>query len=67
MDEEVKAHAYRLGSRLASIAGIAERTLQRVDLDEEVRVNVGAIRELALEALDAEERRDSGASASAGA
>jgi hypothetical protein len=64
MSEDGEPHGYRLGSPLASIVGIAERTLQRADLDEEVRVDVQAIRELAFGALEAEERGSGGASAS---
>jgi hypothetical protein len=64
MGEEVEPHAYRVGSPMASIVGIAERTLQRPDLDEEARVNLRAIRDLALAALEAEEARGGGAPAS---
>jgi hypothetical protein len=64
MGEEVEPHAYRVGSPMASIVGIAERTLQRPDLDEEARVNLRAIRDLALAALEAEEPRGDGAPAS---
>ena len=56
MEEEVQSHAYRLGSPLASVIGIAERILQRSDLPAEVRMDLSAIRDLALEALEAEER-----------
>jgi hypothetical protein len=48
---ETEAHQYRLGSPLASIAGIAEATLQRNDLDDEVVTRLRAIRDLALDAL----------------
>jgi hypothetical protein len=64
MGEDVEPHAYRLGSPLASIVGMAERTLQRTDLDDDVRADLRAIRDLALAALEAEERRGGGAPAS---
>jgi hypothetical protein len=60
---DTEAHQYRLGSPLASIAGIAEATLQRNDLDDEVVTRLRAIRDLALDALaNAEKSRqpDSG-------
>ena len=53
---ETEAHEYRLGSPLASIAGIAEATLAREDLDEDVATRVRAIRDLALDALRKAER-----------
>lgn len=55
---EVEAHLYRLGSPLAAIAGIAESTLERNDLDQEVVTRLRAIRDLALDALGTAERRD---------
>jgi hypothetical protein len=55
---EAEAHLYRLGSPLASIAGIAEATLERNDLDDDVAIRLRAIRDLALEALAKEERGD---------
>lgn len=56
---DTEAHQYRLGSPLASIAGIAEATLQRDDLDDEVATRLRAIRDLALDALaKAEKPRD---------
>ena len=56
---DTEAHQYRLGSPLASIAGIAEATLERADLDEEVATRLRAIRDLALDALArAEKPRD---------
>jgi hypothetical protein len=64
MDEEVEPHAYRLGSPLASIVGMADRTLQRPDLDNEVRADLRAIRDLALAALEEQERRGGGTPAS---
>jgi hypothetical protein len=48
---DTEAHQYRLGSPLASIAGIAEATLQRNDLDDDVATRLRAIRDLALDAL----------------
>jgi hypothetical protein len=56
---EAEAHLYRLGSPLASIAGIAEATLERNDLDDDVATRLRAIRDLALDALAKEERGDS--------
>jgi hypothetical protein len=56
MDDEVEPHAYRLGSPLASVVGMAERTLRRTDLSEAARADIRAIRDLALEALEEEER-----------
>ena len=53
---ETEAHQYRLGSPLASIAGIAEATLQRNDLDDEVVTRLRAIRDLALDALERAEK-----------
>jgi hypothetical protein len=55
---ETEAHEYRLGSPLASIIGIAEATLAREDLDEDVATRVRAIRDLALDALRKDERGD---------
>jgi hypothetical protein len=56
---DTEAHQYRLGSPLASIVGIAEATLERDDLDEDVATRVRAIRDLALDALRKAERGDS--------
>jgi hypothetical protein len=56
---EAEAHLYRLGSPLASIAGIAEATLERNDLDDDVATRLRAIRDLALNALAKAERGDS--------
>jgi hypothetical protein len=53
---ETEGHGYRLGSPLASIAGIAEATLATKDLDEDVATRVRAIRDLALDALHKAER-----------
>jgi hypothetical protein len=53
---ETEAHEYRLGSPLASIIGIAEATLARENLDEDVATRVRAIRDLALDALQRAER-----------
>jgi hypothetical protein len=55
---EAEAHLYRLGSPLASIAGIAEATLERNDLDADVATRLRAIRDLALDALAKAERGD---------
>jgi len=56
---EAEGHLYRLGSPLASIAGIAEATLERNDLDDDVATRLRAIRDLALDALEKAERGDS--------
>jgi hypothetical protein len=56
---DTEAHQYRLGSPLASIVGIAEATLERDDLEEDVATRVRAIRDLALDALRKAERGDS--------
>jgi hypothetical protein len=56
MGEEVESHGYRLGSPPASVAGMAERMLERTDLSETARADIRAIRDLALEALEEEER-----------
>jgi hypothetical protein len=56
---EAEAHLYRLGSPLASIAGIAQATLERNDLDDDVATRLRAIRDLALDALAKAERGDS--------
>jgi hypothetical protein len=55
---DAEAHQYRLGSPLASIVGIAEATLERDDLDDDVATRVRAIRDLALDALRKAERGD---------
>jgi hypothetical protein len=53
---EAETDQYRLGSPLAAIAGIAESTLERNDLDQEVATRLRAIRDLALDALGTAER-----------
>jgi len=58
MREDTEAHQYRLGSPLASIIGIADATLERNDLDEDVATRVRAIRDIAFEALRRAERDD---------
>jgi hypothetical protein len=58
MREDTEAHQYRLGSPLASIIGIADATLERNDLDEDVATRVRAIRDIAYEALRKAERDD---------
>jgi hypothetical protein len=60
MREDTEAHQYRLGSPLASIIGIADATLERNDLDEDVATRVRAIRDIAFEALRNAERDDPG-------
>ena len=56
---DTEAHQYRLGSPLASIVGIADATLERNDLDDDVATRVRAIRDIALNALRNAERGDS--------
>ena len=56
---EAEAHLYRIGSPLASIVGIAEATLERNNLDDDVAMRLRAIRDLALGALAMAERGDS--------
>jgi hypothetical protein len=51
---DVEPHAYRLGSPAASIVGMAQRLLERSDLDEELVTHLRAIRDLALEIVRAE-------------
>jgi hypothetical protein len=58
MREDTEAHQYRLGSPLASIIGLADATLERNDLDEDVATRVRAIRDIAFEALRKAERDD---------
>jgi phosphate uptake regulator len=47
--DNIDAQEYRLGSPAASIVGIAQRLLDRDDLDEELTTYLSAIRDLALE------------------
>jgi hypothetical protein len=56
MPDDTEAHQYRLGSPLASIIGLADATLERDDLDEEVATRVRAIRDIAFDALRKTER-----------
>jgi hypothetical protein len=58
MPDDAEAHKYRLGSPLASIVGIADATLERDDLDEDVAMRVRAIRDIAFDALRKAERGD---------
>ena len=54
---EVEVHEFRLGSRAASIVGMAQQLLERGGMDEETTLRVRAIRDLALDALrEAEEK-----------
>ena len=52
---DVEANQHQLRSPIAAIVGIAEATLQREDLDEDLIAHLRAIRELALDALGAAE------------
>jgi hypothetical protein len=56
MPNDAEAHQYRLGSPLASIIGLADATLERDDLDEDVLTRVRAIRDIAFDALRKAER-----------
>jgi hypothetical protein len=58
MPDDAEAHQYRLGSPLAAIIGLADATLERHDLDEDVATRVRAIRDIAYEALRKAERGD---------
>jgi len=58
MSDETEAHEYRLGSPLASIIGLADATLEREGLDEDVATRVRAIRDIAFDALREAERGD---------
>ena len=58
MTDDTEAHQYRLGSPLASIIGLADATLERADLDEDVATRVRAIRDIAFDALREAERGD---------
>ena len=56
MPDDTEAHQYRLGSPLAAIIGIADATLERHDLDDDVATRVRAIRDIAFDALRKAER-----------
>jgi len=56
--DDTEAHQYRLGSPLAAIIGIADLTLERDNLDEDVATRVRAIRDIAFNALRKAERGD---------
>jgi hypothetical protein len=58
MSDDTEAHEYHLGSPLASIIGLADATLERDDLDEDVATRVRAIRDIAFDALRKAERGD---------
>jgi signal transduction histidine kinase len=55
---DVDAHRHRYRSPIAAIVGLAEAALLRDDLDEDLAKQLRAIRGLAQEALDADERRE---------
>ena len=54
---DVDAHRHRYRSPIAAIVGLAEAALQRNDLPGDLATQLRAIRGLAQEALDADERR----------
>jgi len=58
MPDDTEAHEYRLGSPLASIIGLADATLEREDLDDDVATRLRAIRDIAFDALHKAERGD---------
>lgn len=58
MPDDTEAHQYRLGSPLAAIIGIADATLERDDLGEDVAMRLRAIRDIAFDALRKAERGD---------
>jgi hypothetical protein len=58
MPDDTEAHEYRLGSPLASIIGLADATLEREDLDDDVATRLRAIRHIAFDALRKAERGD---------
>ncbi len=58
MSDDTEANEYHLGSPLASIIGLADATLERDDLDEDVATRVRAIRDIAFDALRKAERGD---------
>ncbi|HEY8776612.1 MAG TPA: hypothetical protein VIM33_09070 [Gaiellaceae bacterium] len=58
MPDDTEAHEYRLGSPLASIIGLADATLEREDLDDDVATRLRAIRDIAFDALRKAERGD---------
>jgi signal transduction histidine kinase len=53
---EIEAHQHRLRSPIAAIVGLAEASLQRDDLDQDLVAHLRAIRELALDALGEAQR-----------
>ncbi len=58
---DVEPHQYRLGSRAASIVGMAEGLLSREGPDDDVVTHLRAIRDLALEIVrEAESRPELG-------
>jgi hypothetical protein len=53
---DFEVHEYMLGSPAASILGIADRLLERKDLDADVAAHIRAMRDLALEIVRESER-----------
>jgi len=53
---DVEAHRHRYRSPIAAIIGLAESALRREDLDADLVKQLRAIRALAQEALEANER-----------
>lgn len=56
--EDVEAHEYPLGSTPASIIGLANRLLERTDLDAELMMHLRAIRDLAFVMVREAERSE---------
>jgi len=59
MAPDVEAHQHRLRSPIAAIVGLAEASLLRKDLDQDLVAHLRAIRELALDALGEAQRSES--------
>jgi signal transduction histidine kinase len=57
--DETEAHQHRYRSPLAAIIGLSESALLRKDLDADLVKQLRAIRVLAEQALEADERRRS--------
>lgn len=51
--DDVEAHQHGLRSPIAAVAGLADAALQRHDLDDDLVMQLQAIKDLADEALQA--------------
>jgi signal transduction histidine kinase len=56
--DDIEAHRHRYRSPLAAIVGLAESALRRDDLDEDLVKQLRAIRSLAEDALEVDQRGD---------